>query len=267
MRCKSILLTPGLCLSANPGAAEEGLPEMVVTATRVERELFNTPRAVTLVDGVRLNNSYYRFGPHQYLNTIDPNLIERIEVVRGPTSVLYGSDALGGTINIITRKRADFSTSGKEIIEGDTSTLETRGLTDVWTLVASLQLTNVLNDANRLTYGLEYYRDEYDTRKDEVDLNTGILTPIIPGTPDGAEYSSFGLYLQDEIRLGERADAILGLRYIALWFRDASGFRSLSGENGSDNMRQSAIDSDNGRRPSLSQVFLKTQTAEKYLYV
>lgn len=61
-----------------------------------------------LVDGVRMNNSLYRSGPHQYLNTIDPNMIERIEVVRGPMSVLYGSDALGGTVNIITRKRKDF---------------------------------------------------------------------------------------------------------------------------------------------------------------
>jgi len=62
-----------------------------------------------LVDGVRLNNSLYRSGPHQYLNTLDPNIIERIEVVRGPMSVLYGSDALGGTINIITKKRNDTS--------------------------------------------------------------------------------------------------------------------------------------------------------------
>ena len=62
-----------------------------------------------LVDGVRLNNSLYRYGPHQYLNTIEPNQIERIEVVRGPASVLYGSDALGGVINIITKKRKDFS--------------------------------------------------------------------------------------------------------------------------------------------------------------
>ncbi len=58
-----------------------------------------------LVDGVRLNNSFYRFGPHQYLNTIDPYSIEKIEVVRGPGSVLYGSDALGGVINIITKAR------------------------------------------------------------------------------------------------------------------------------------------------------------------
>lgn len=56
-----------------------------------------------LVDGVKLNNATYRFGPVQYLNTIDLNLVERIEIVRGVGSVL-GSDALGGTINIITKK-------------------------------------------------------------------------------------------------------------------------------------------------------------------
>ena len=56
-----------------------------------------------LVDGIRLNNSAYRLGPNQYLNTIDLNQIERIEVVRGAGSVLYGSDALGGVVNIITR--------------------------------------------------------------------------------------------------------------------------------------------------------------------
>lgn len=60
-------------------------------------------QVLLLVDGVRLNNSFYRAGPHQYLNTIDPNGIERIEIIRGPASVLYGSDALGGVVNIITR--------------------------------------------------------------------------------------------------------------------------------------------------------------------
>ncbi len=57
-----------------------------------------------LVDGVRLNNSTYRLGNHQYLTTVDNNALERIEVVHGPTSVLYGSDALGGVINLITRR-------------------------------------------------------------------------------------------------------------------------------------------------------------------
>ncbi|MCO6454441.1 MAG: TonB-dependent receptor, partial [Pirellulaceae bacterium] len=56
-----------------------------------------------LVDGIRLNNSVLRSGPNQYAATIDPGMIERIEVVRGTQSVLWGSDAIGGAINIVTR--------------------------------------------------------------------------------------------------------------------------------------------------------------------
>ncbi|MDA1049081.1 MAG: TonB-dependent receptor [Planctomycetota bacterium] len=60
-------------------------------------------QVLILVDGVRLNNSVLRAGPNQYASTIDPGMIERIEVVRGAQSVLWGSDALGGAINIVTR--------------------------------------------------------------------------------------------------------------------------------------------------------------------
>ncbi len=60
-------------------------------------------QVLILIDGVRLNTGAYRLGPNQYLNTIDINQVERIEVLRGAGSVLYGSDALGGVINVITR--------------------------------------------------------------------------------------------------------------------------------------------------------------------
>ncbi|QDU31785.1 Heme/hemopexin utilization protein C precursor [Anatilimnocola aggregata] len=56
-----------------------------------------------LVDGIRVNNSVLRAGPNQYFNTFDPGQVERIEVLRSSGSVLYGSDAIGGTINIVTR--------------------------------------------------------------------------------------------------------------------------------------------------------------------
>jgi hemoglobin/transferrin/lactoferrin receptor protein len=62
-------------------------------------------QVLLLVDGVRLNDATYRLGPNQYLNTVDINSVERIEVIHGPGSVLYGSDALGGVINIITKSR------------------------------------------------------------------------------------------------------------------------------------------------------------------
>ncbi|HJR68614.1 MAG TPA: TonB-dependent receptor [Gammaproteobacteria bacterium] len=58
-------------------------------------------RTLFLIDGIRLNNSTFRDGPNQYWNTVDPLMIQRLEVVKGPSSVLYGSDAVGGTVNAL----------------------------------------------------------------------------------------------------------------------------------------------------------------------
>ena len=55
-------------------------------------------QTLLLVDGIRLSNSTFRYGPNQYLNTIDVFSLEKIEILRGAGSVQYGSDAIGGTI-------------------------------------------------------------------------------------------------------------------------------------------------------------------------
>jgi len=59
-------------------------------------------RTLLMVDGIRLNNSTFRSGPNQYFSTVDLYAIDRLELTRGPTSVLYGSDAIGGALNAIT---------------------------------------------------------------------------------------------------------------------------------------------------------------------
>ena len=61
-----------------------------------------------LVDGMRLNNALFRSAPNQYLALVDPFVAEAIDVVRGPSGSLYGSDAMGGVVNILTH-RPDFS--------------------------------------------------------------------------------------------------------------------------------------------------------------
>ena len=60
-------------------------------------------QVLILVDGIRLNNSFFRRGPNQYFNTIDPGMVDHIEVIRGQGSVLWGADAIGGVINLVTR--------------------------------------------------------------------------------------------------------------------------------------------------------------------
>jgi len=59
-------------------------------------------RNLFMIDGIRLNNAVFRDGPNQYWATVDAGSIRRMEVVRGPQSVLYGSDAIGGTVNVLT---------------------------------------------------------------------------------------------------------------------------------------------------------------------
>lgn len=61
-------------------------------------------KLLLLIDGIRLNNATYRGGNLQYLNTVDSNSLEKVEVVHGPHSAMYGSDALGGVINVITKE-------------------------------------------------------------------------------------------------------------------------------------------------------------------
>ena len=65
---------------------------------------FTGYRNVFQIDGVRLNNSVFRAGPNQYWNTIDPWSIDRYELIKGPTSVLVGSDSIGGTVNAYTKR-------------------------------------------------------------------------------------------------------------------------------------------------------------------
>jgi len=59
-------------------------------------------QVLNLVDGVRFNNSTFRSGPNQFLAFVEPGQIERLEAMLGPGSSQYGSDALGGTIQLQT---------------------------------------------------------------------------------------------------------------------------------------------------------------------
>jgi hemoglobin/transferrin/lactoferrin receptor protein len=66
-------------------------------------------QTLLIIDGIRLNNATYRYGPNQYLNTIDMFTLERVDVLKGIGAIEYGSDAMGGVINLTTK---EVNTSG-----------------------------------------------------------------------------------------------------------------------------------------------------------
>ena len=63
-------------------------------------------QTLIVLDGIRLNNAIYRYGPNQYLNTIDMFTIDKIDVLKGFGAVEYGSDAMGGVIHVKTKENA-----------------------------------------------------------------------------------------------------------------------------------------------------------------
>ncbi|MBL7818065.1 MAG: TonB-dependent receptor [Saprospiraceae bacterium] len=78
---------------------------------------FEASRVLLVVDGVRMNNLIYRAGHLQNVITVDQNMLERAEVLFGPASTVYGSDALGGVIHFHT-KQAQMSTTDKLLFNG-----------------------------------------------------------------------------------------------------------------------------------------------------
>lgn len=64
---------------------------------------FETNKVLMVVDGVRMNNAIYRGGHIQNIITVDNNMLDKIEIVYGPGSVMYGSDALGGVMHFYSK--------------------------------------------------------------------------------------------------------------------------------------------------------------------
>lgn len=81
---------------------------------------FATNRLLIAVDGVRMNNAIFRSGNLQNVISIDPYSIERTEVLFGPGSILYGSDAIGGVMNFYTL-RPQLSLGESAFLKGSTS--------------------------------------------------------------------------------------------------------------------------------------------------
>lgn len=79
---------------------------------------FESSRVLLVVDGVRMNNLIYRGGHLQNIITVDPNALDHAEIIYGPSSVAYGSDALGGTV-VLATPMPEISLDGKASLKGN----------------------------------------------------------------------------------------------------------------------------------------------------
>lgn len=99
--------------TSNPGSLVDALrsvPGIDITenggpggTANVRMRGANTGQTLVMIDGIRINDPTAASGDFDFA-TFPPSGIDRIEVLKGPQSALYGSDAMGGVINIITRK-------------------------------------------------------------------------------------------------------------------------------------------------------------------
>ena len=107
--------TLGEALEDQPGIARQSFGP---GSSRPVIRGFDGDRVLMMEDGVRTGDLSSQSGDHA--TTIDPNSLERIEVVRGPATLLYGSNAVGGVVNAIT-PRESMRTTGLSGTQGQLS--------------------------------------------------------------------------------------------------------------------------------------------------
>jgi hemoglobin/transferrin/lactoferrin receptor protein len=97
---------------------------------------FEASRVLLVVDGIRMNNAIYRSGHLQNAISVDQNMLERVEVIYGPASTMYGSDGLGGILHFRTKTPVLSSTdkikvTGAALVRYSSANEEKTGHSDV----------------------------------------------------------------------------------------------------------------------------------------
>lgn len=109
---------------------------------------FTGERLAILVDGNRVNRAC-TFGMDQGLASLEPGQVERVEVLSGPGSTLFGSGNLGGVINVVTRRGDGARGTGGEVRMGASSAVPGATLgASVWTGTPTLSMSAALDGSS-----------------------------------------------------------------------------------------------------------------------
>lgn len=150
---------------------------------------FATNRILIAVDGVRFNNAIFRSGNLQNVISVDPFTLESTEIIFGPGSVIYGSDAIGGVMNFYTLT-PNFSNSDKALIDGSavvrysSASFEKTGHFDMniglkkWSFITSATFTD-FDDLKMGKHGPEEY-----LRLNYVETFNGVDSMLVNPDPE-----------------------------------------------------------------------------------
>ena len=184
---------------------------------------FATNRLLLTVDGVRMNSAIFRSGNLQNVISVDPMLVENAEVILGPGSVVYGSDAIGGVLNFYTLKpRFSFdegtSYSGNIYTRFSTANNENTIHADVnigrenWAFLTGITYSD-FGDMRMGEHGPDdYLRTEYAVRRDGFDVMVNNEDPLVQ-KPTG--YDQLNLLQKIKYMPSANWDINLGLMYSA----------------------------------------------------
>ncbi len=182
---------------------------------------FATNRLLLSVDGVRMNNAIFRGGNIQNVISIDPFSVKNTEVIFGPGSVIYGSDAIGGVMNFYTLNpkyadREEEELSGNLNYRHATANNENTVHTDVnfgrrkWAFLSSLSY-NDFGDITMGRFGPEsYLRRQLVKRVGGLDT---LLSNPEPEKQIPTGYSQWSLMQKISHKPSNSWDIDLGLYY------------------------------------------------------
>ena len=175
-----------------------------------------------VVDGVRMNNAIYRSGHLQNSLTISPYSLERTEIIYGPSSVGYGSDALGGVIHYFT-KTPKFNNQKKWSINGLSSyntrlknkvqNFDIEHNSKLWASYTNFSFSNfgdIVMGSNRNhgfeSWGLDYHYLDQEKFNESIILNTD------PKTQKGTSYDQFDFLQKFNFKLSEFSNLVLNFQ-------------------------------------------------------
>ena len=182
---------------------------------------FATNRVLLVVDGVRMNNAIFRGGNLQNVISLDPNAIANTEVVLGPGSVTYGSDAIGGVMSFNTL-RPKLSLGEEPRVEANflsrvaSANWEKTGHLDLnigyqkWGSVTSFTYTDYQSMRMGTNGPSEYRRPEFVRRVNGQDL---ILSNDRPNIQQPTGYNQVNLMQKFRYRPTGKWDLKLGVHY------------------------------------------------------